>query len=102
MAEVKSNEQIPTKSLNKKSNPTLIFCIIMDIIGLVSYFIPGIGEGFDFLWAPISAFIFYRSFKGSVGKIGSIVNFVEEVLPFIDFVPTFTLGYLYNFYFKKE
>jgi hypothetical protein len=73
----------------------------MDLLGSATYLLPGLGEWFDILWAPISAFIFYRSFGGKTGKIGSIINFAEEILPFTDFIPTFTLGYLYN-YIKKR
>jgi hypothetical protein len=46
--------------------------------------------------------LFFNSFGGKVGRIGSIINFAEEMLPFTDFVPTFTIAYLYNHYLKKE
>lgn len=72
----------------------------MDIIGAATYFLPGFGEWFDLLWAPFSTFIFYRSFGGKFGRIGGLISFVEEILPFTDFLPTFTLGYLFNRFFK--
>jgi len=84
--------------MNKK--PTLVFCLIMDLIGVASYFMPGIGEGFDLFWAPITAYLFYRSFGGKIGQMGAFINFVEEILPFTDIIPTFTLVYLYK-RFKK-
>lgn len=65
----------------------------MDLIGSASYFVPGMGEWLDIAWAPISAYIFYRSFGGKTGAIGSIINFAEEVLPFVDIIPTFTIAY---------
>lgn len=83
-----------------KTKPTLVFCLIMDLIGVSSYFIPGIGEWFDMIWAPISALIFYRSFGGKIGQIGAFINFIEELFPFTDIIPTFTLVYLYK-RFKK-
>ena len=76
--------------------PSLSFCIFMDLIGSATYLIPGLGEWFDLLWAPISAYIFYRSFGGKTGRIGSFINLAEELLPFTDIIPTFTLGYFYN------
>ncbi|MDD3321350.1 MAG: hypothetical protein PHS59_07890 [Paludibacter sp.] len=79
-----------------KSQPTLIFCLLMDLIGSASFFIPGIGEWFDLLWAPLSAFIFYKTFGGKLGKLGSVISFVEEILPYTDIIPTFTLGYFYK------
>ena len=77
--------------------PSLIVCIIMDIIGCSSYFIPALGEFSDAIWAPISAYAFYKMFGGKTGKIGSLIQFTEEIVPFTDFFPTFTLGY----FFKK-
>jgi hypothetical protein len=84
-----------------KIKPTLAFCLIMDLLGSATFLLPGLGEWFDILWAPISAMLFFNSFGGKVGRIGSIINFAEEMLPFTDFVPTFTIAYFYNRYFKK-
>lgn len=81
--------------------PSLLFCILMDLLGLATFFIPVIGEFGDTIWAPISAFIFYKTFGGKVGKFGSIINFAEEILPFTDFIPTFTIAYFYTKYFNK-
>lgn len=49
--------------MNKqKPLPSLIFCLVMDLIGYATYTIPVFGELGDILWAPISAFIFWRAF----------------------------------------
>jgi len=85
-----------------KTKPTLAFCLIMDLLGSATFLLPGLGEWFDILWAPVSATLFFYSFGGKVGRIGSIINFAEEILPFTDFIPTFTIAYFYNRYFKKE
>lgn len=85
-----------------KMKPTLTFCLIMDLLGSATFLLPGLGEWFDILWAPVSAMLFFNSFGGKVGRIGSIINFAEEILPFTDFIPTFTIAYFYNRYFKKE
>lgn len=81
--------------------PTLAFCLIMDLLGFASYLMPVFGDWTDLAWAPVSAFIFYRSFGGKVGKLGSLLNFAEEILPFTDFIPTFTIAYLYKRIFKN-
>lgn len=78
-----------------KKNPSLWLCIGMDLLGSLSYALPIWGEWFDIVFAPISAFMFYLLFGGRVGKIGAIVNFTEEIMPFIDIIPTFTLAYFY-------
>jgi len=78
---------------NNKSTPSIVFCIIMDLIGYASFSIPIIGEVSDLIWAPISAFIFARTFGGRLGALGSVFNFIEEFLPFIDFIPSFTIAW---------
>lgn len=75
--------------------PKLGFCIAMDLIGMASYLVPGVGETFDVLWAPIAGMIFMKSFGGMTGKIGGLIAMVEEAAPFIDVVPTFTIGHFY-------
>lgn len=74
--------------------PSLLFCILMDIIGYATYSIPVLGEIGDALWAPVSAIIFYISFGGWKGGFGAIFNFVEEILPGTDFIPSFTVMWL--------
>ncbi|RZL17149.1 MAG: hypothetical protein EOO89_09365 [Pedobacter sp.] len=70
---------------------TLFFCILMDLIGYATYALPFFGEFCDLFWAPISAVIFYKTFGGWKGAFGGLFNFVEELLPFTDFVPSFTI-----------
>jgi hypothetical protein len=76
-----------------KKQPSLIFCLLMDLIGMATYAIPLLGEFGDTLWAPVSAFIFYKTFGGTKGMIGGAFNFLEEILPGFDFIPTFTIMY---------
>lgn len=78
--------------------PSLPFCLLMDTVGMASYLFPGIGETFDVVWAPISGFIFMKSFGGMTGKIGGLIALVEEAAPFIDVIPTFTIGHFYAKY----
>ncbi len=70
---------------------SLAFCIVMDFIGYATYAIPLLGEFADIIWAPISAFVFFKTFGGWKGAFGGAFNFVEELLPGLDFIPTFTL-----------
>jgi len=83
---------------NQQKEVSLLFCILMDFIGYASYTIPFIGEFADILWAPVSAFIFYKTFGGWKGAFGGVFNFVEELMPGLDFIPTFTLTWVYNYY----
>ena len=76
---------------NIGNRPSLAFCLLMDLVGYASYTIPGLGEFSDIVWAPISAIIFFVMFGGWKGAVGGIFNFVEEVLPGTDFIPSFTI-----------
>jgi hypothetical protein len=65
----------------------------MDLIGYTSFAIPGLAEFSDIIWAPVSALIFLKAFGGRMGEIGSMLNFIEEALPFTDFIPSFTIAW---------
>ena len=73
--------------------PNIAICIIMDLIGMATYFFPGLGEFTDIVWAPISGYIFYKLFGGRLGLIGGILNFLEEIIPFTDIIPSFTISW---------
>jgi hypothetical protein len=85
-----------------KKSPTLLFCLAMDAIGMLTFTVPYYGEFGDILWAPLSAIIFYVSFGGKKGALGAMFNFMEEILPFLDFIPTFTIAWLYNRYIDAK
>jgi len=77
----------------KKKLPNLKLCILLDAIGCLSYSVPFLGEFSDIIWAPLSGFIFYFLFGKTLGAVGGIFSFIEELLPGIDFIPTFTISY---------
>jgi hypothetical protein len=76
-----------------KFTPSLAFCVIMDAIGVLTYALPFLGEFADVVWAPLSALVFYKSFGGAKGLIGGIFNGLEEIIPYTDFIPSFTIMY---------
>lgn len=82
--------------------PSFFLCVLLDIIGSLTYIIPLIGEWGDVVWAPLSAYLYLRMFGGKNGKIGSIISLIEELLPFTDFVPTFTIGYIIRRFFENK
>ena len=73
--------------------PNITLCIVMDLVGMASYVFPVIGEYSDIAWAPISALIFTKLFGGRLGTIGGILNFLEEIVPFTDIIPSFTIAW---------
>lgn len=74
----------------------------MDLIGYATYSIPFFGEIADLFWAPISSLIFFMMFGGWKGALGGVFNFVEELLPGTDFIPSFTLMWLWRYFKQPE
>ncbi|MDR7210910.1 hypothetical protein [Flavobacterium piscis] len=80
----------------------LLLGLLFDGIGMVSFSIPLLGEFSDVIWAPIAAFLMTRMYKGRVGRVASILTFIEEIIPFTDIIPSFTITWIYTYYFQKE
>lgn len=93
----KHNRYVP-----QRKQPSLALCILMDLVGYASFAVPVLGEVIDVAWAPISAAIFMRMFGGTKGLFGGIFNFVEELLPGLDFIPTFTITWFLSYYRKGK
>lgn len=88
--------------MNKKYKQLLV-SILFDAIGMLSFVIPGIGEFSDIIWAPISVYFMTKMYKGTVGKVGAGISFLEEAgILGTDIIPTFTLTWLYTYLIKKE
>lgn len=88
--------------MSNQKNKLLRKSILLDLIGMSTMFIPFAGPFIDLLWAPYAAKQMSDMYEGKKGKIASIIVFIEEILPGLDFIPTFTLMWLYTFVWKKE
>jgi hypothetical protein len=87
--------------MNKKPNyAKLLLSLLFDAIGMASFVIPGIGEFSDVIWAPLSYWLMTKMYAGRLGQVSGLINFVEEAIPGMDYIPTFTLTWLYDT-FKK-
>lgn len=80
----------------------LVLGLVFDFIGTLSFAVPLIGEFSDVVWAPVAGLLLKSMYKGSIGKIGGVAVFIEELLPGLDFIPTFTLTWMYTYWIKKE
>ena len=65
--------------------------MLLDAVGLISFTIPLMGEFSDIIWAPIAAMISYKMFGEKRGKFTALTTFAEEILPFTDVIPSFTV-----------
>ena len=86
--------QIKTASKRK----LLLLSLFFDAIGMLSYIFPPI----DFVWAPLSSFLMVKLYKANVGKLGAVVSFVEEAVPGLSFIPSFTIVWVYVHFIQKH
>lgn len=80
----------------------LIFGLLFDAIGMASFMIPGVGAFSDIIWAPIAAWLMSKMYKGKIGQAAGVVTFIEEIIPGLDIIPTFTIMWFYTFVIKKK
>ena len=81
-----------------KKSHKLIFGLICDLLGYVSFIFPP----FDFIWAPLSGYLMTKLYERKKGKIAGIIVFIEEALPFLDVIPTFTIMWMYSYWNKSS
>lgn len=94
-------EEIQVEQMDNK-NRKLVLGLLFDGIGMLSFTFPFLGEFSDVVWAPLAGFLMTWMYKGTIGKVGGTITFLEEILPFLDFIPTFTLTWIYNYWIKKK
>ncbi|MBN96382.1 MAG: hypothetical protein CMC56_00520 [Flavobacteriaceae bacterium] len=75
-----------------KKTQKLLLSLFFDALGYLSFLFPLS----DFVWAPLSAYLMANMYKGKKGKIAAVVVFVEEALPFLDVIPSFTIMWFYT------
>lgn len=79
---------------NLSKNKKLALSILFDVIGMITFI--------DIIWAPVSGYLMTKMYRGRKGKIAGIFSFVEEILPGIDFIPSFTIMWFLTYVFQKE
>lgn len=89
-----SNSVIDAEFEKQKRN-RLLAGILFDVLGIATYLFPAIGEAGDLVWAPIAAASYFAMYRGLTGIIGGSMVFIEELFPLTDFMPTFTLTWLW-------
>ena len=87
------------KTKDKKYND-LLLGFFFDGIGMLSFAIPFIGDFSDIIWAPMAGWLMTRMYKGKIGQAAGVITFIEEIIPGLDVIPTFTIMWLYTYVFK--
>lgn len=68
--------------------------IVFDIIGFITFI--------DIVWAPLSGYLISKMYKGNRGKVAGVISFLEEIIPGLDVIPTFTIMWFITYVFSKE
>lgn len=94
---------MPNENLQSNTKKRDLFLgLLFDGIGMLSFTIPLVGEFSDVVWAPLAGFLMTRMYKGTVGKVAGIFTFLEEIIPFTDVIPSFTLTWIYTYLILKK
>ena len=80
----------------------LFLGLLLDGIGMLSLALPGLGEFLDLIWAPVAGWIMVRMYPGRKGKIAGVIAFLEELLPGLDVIPSFTMMWVYIFLLDRK
>ena len=75
----------------------LLLGLLFDAIGMASLLIPGLGDLLDVVWAPLAGWLMTRMYKGKSGQAAGVITFVEELVPGLDVIPTFTIMWMYTY-----
>jgi hypothetical protein len=81
----------------------LVLCVVIDGVGMWTYLVPGLGELGDVIWAPVQSLIILTMISRERYMTAFVVlSFVEEILPFTDFIPSATFSWLWKHWFSKH
>ncbi|RAR48521.1 hypothetical protein [Flavobacterium lacus] len=94
-------KEVAVQTVKDTKSRDLVLSLLFDFIGMLSYLIPFLGEISDVIWAPIAGLIMLKMYKGTVGTVSGILVFIEELMPGLDFIPTFTITWIYKYIIKK-
>ena len=95
-------EDTDIQKFKQLKNKTLIYSLLIDALGMLSYFLPVLGDIVDIVWAPVSGLLIYQLYKKRLGTIGGIAGFIEEIAPQTDIIPTASILWFIKFVLNKE
>ena len=93
---------IGQSNFEAEKSQKLVMSILLDLVGMATFLIPFLGEIGDLLWAPIAAYMMAKMYNGFSGKVAGVFTFLEEIIPLTDFIPSFTLMWIYTYVIKDE
>lgn len=80
--------------INLNKYKKLVLSLVLDAIGMITFL--------DIIWAPLSGYIMTKMYRGNEGKVAGVISFLEEIIPGLDIIPTFTIMWIYTYVIKSE
>ncbi|MFT4838781.1 MAG: hypothetical protein ACJAWA_002108 [Nonlabens sp.] len=80
----------------------LVAGLVFDFIGMSSLLGFGILEFTDLAWAPIAGYLMTKLYPGKSGVAAGVVTTIEELLPGLDVIPSFTIMWCYTYLIKSK
>ena len=87
---------------NDKRTRNLLLGLLFDAIGMSSMLFPGLGDVLDGVWAPLAGWLMTRMYKGKIGQAAGVITFVEELVPGLDVIPSFTIMWVYTYLISSK
>lgn len=87
------------KAFYREKHFKLIASLLVDVVGILTYVVPALGEIGDGIWAPISGLLIYALFPKR--KMFALGGMIEELIPITDMIPTATMTWM-NWYLSDE
>lgn len=85
-----------------KKYQKLLLGLLFDGIGMLSFLVPFIGDFSDVIWAPLAGWLMTRLYKGKIGQAAGVFAFIEEIIPGLDVIPSFTIMWIYTYLLKSS
>ena len=80
--------------INLNKYKKLVLSLVLDAIGMITFL--------DIIWAPLSGYIMTKMYRGNEGKVAGVISFLEEIVPGLDIIPSFTIMWVYTYVIKSE
>ena len=92
------------QEFNQKKTQYLLTSITLDVLGMVTYLIPFLGETGDMIFAPLYGLAIFIMYRKSIfsATIGGFTGTIEELLPGTDVIPTATIMWIYTYVMRKD
>jgi hypothetical protein len=96
------NDTALRQSYQNQKRFKLLLSVMLDLVGMSTFLIPGLGELGDLIWAPIAGMAGLVMYGGVIGAAGGAFTFMEEILPGTDIIPGLTFTWIFKYVIRDR